>query len=211
MKKAIIWDLDGTLWDACDRISLAWNDYCESQNEAIRFTADDCRSYCGKTLPQIARVVFPDRDPQWADRFIVALCDAECIPLAKEGGVLYPHEREILQKLHETYFMAIVSNCGLQYIESFFQGNNMGDCFDDYENAARTGLSKAENIRLVVERNSLSQAVYIGDTASDRQAALEAGLTFIHAAYGFGAVPEAAYRIQSMAELPDVLAQIWHA
>lgn len=208
MTKAILWDLDGTLWDACDRISVAWNELCEARGEAIRFTGDVCRSCCGKTLPQIAGYLFPDRDRQWAERFVTELCDAECIPLAKEGGRLYDREREMLENLHKTYFMAVVSNCGLHYIESFFQGNHMSEYFDDYENAARTGLEKGDNIRLVMERNHLDFAVYIGDTEGDQAAARQAGIPFIHAAYGFGQVKDAEYRIQCLSQLPEVIDSI---
>ena len=208
MKKAIIWDLDGTLWDACDRISIAWNAYSEASGEAIRFTGDLCRSCCGKTLPQIAQYLFPERDREWAEQFVVALCDAECIPLAQEGGKLYENEREILELLHREYFMAVVSNCGLNYIESFFQGNRMSEYFDDYENAARTGLEKGDNIRLVLARNQIDFAVYIGDTDSDRSAAKLAGIPFIHAAYGFGTVENCAFSIRELRELPAALKQV---
>ena len=69
-------------------------------------------------------------------------------------------------------------------------------------------LSKGENIRLVCRRNGLERAWFIGDTVSDAAAAAEAGLPFIFAAYGFGAVPEAAYRIEMIGDLPALLAAI---
>lgn len=53
-KTAIIWDLDGTLWDSCDTVAAAWNDWCRANGVDRVFTPDDCRRCCGKTLPQIA-------------------------------------------------------------------------------------------------------------------------------------------------------------
>ena len=204
-RMAVIFDLDGTLWDAAETIAPAWNDWCAAHGVERRFTPADCRSYCGKTLPEIARFVFPEADPAWAEWVVNGCCESECAPLARAGGRLYPGLKETLARLKERYFLAVVSNCGLGYIEAFFSGNHTGDYFDDYENAARTGLSKGENIRLVMARNGVGRAVYVGDTQGDRRAALEAGVPFIHAAYGYGAVPEAEFALRSPAELPDIL------
>ena len=204
-KKAVIFDLDGTLWDAAETIAPAWNDWCAAHGVERRFTPADCRSSCGKTLPEIARFVFPEADPAWAEWVVNGCCDAECIPLAKHGGRLYPGVEDVLERLHAEYFLAVVSNCGLGYIEAFFSGNQTGIYFDDYENAARTGLSKGENIRLVMARNGIERAVYVGDTEGDRQAALRAGVPFIHAAYGYGQVRGADFTLRQLRELPQIL------
>ena len=209
MKDAILWDLDGTLWDATGIIYQAWNAYAARQGVDRRFTQAECRGYCGKTLEQIARAAFPERDGAWALRFITGCCRAECIPLAEHGGLLYPGVETLLPRLHERYFMAVVSNCGLGYIESFFRGNRTGDWFDDYENAARTGREKGENIRLVMERNGIDRAVYIGDTQSDFDAAARAGIPFVHAAYGFGRVQGVCLRMEQLSQLPGLLAQLF--
>lgn len=210
MKKAIIWDLDGTMWDSSCRVYLAWNDYMQKQGVDKRFTRDDCRSYCGKTLEQIAAVVFPDAPVEWRNRMIVECCDAECIPLAEYGGDLYDGLEDVLALLHKSYHMSVVSNCGLGYIEAFFSGNHTQKFFDDYENAARTGLGKADNIRLVMQRNEIDRAVYIGDTAGDKTAAEQAGVDFIFASYGFGDVPDAKWKIDRLHELPALLDTVFN-
>ena len=204
-KKAVIFDLDGTLWDAAETIAPAWNAYLEGRGIALRMCPDDCRACCGKTLPEIAAMLFPAAEPAWRESVIEGCCDAECVPLAREGGRLYPGLEAVLEELRRDYFLAVVSNCGLGYIEAFFSGNRTGRFFDDYENAARTGLSKGENIRLVMERNGIERAVYVGDTEGDRQAALRAGVPFIHAAYGYGQVRGADFTLRQLRELPQIL------
>lgn len=204
-KTAVIFDLDGTLWDAAETIAPAWNAYLEGRGIQLRMSPDDCRACCGKTLPEIAAMLFPAAEPAWREAVIEGCCDAECVPLAREGGRLYPGLEEVLETLRRDYFLAVVSNCGLGYIEAFFSGNRTGRFFDDYENAARTGLSKGENIRLVMERNGIERAVYVGDTEGDRQAALRAGVPFIHAAYGYGQVRGADFTLRQLRELPQIL------
>ena len=207
-KQAIIFDLDGTLWDAAETIAPAWNGYLEGRGIDLRVTPELCRSCCGKTLPEIAEFIFPEAEPAWREAVIEGCCDAECVPLAQRGGRLYPDEKAVLTALREEYLLAVVSNCGLGYIEAFFSGNRTGAFFDDYENAARTGLSKGENIRLVMERNGVERAVYVGDTSGDRAAARLAGIPFIHAAYGYGKVPEPDAAIQSLRELPEAVKKL---
>lgn len=82
----------------------------------------------------------------------------------------------------------IVSNCQAGYIELVMDKLGIRDCISDYECFGVTGLTKADNIRLVCERNGIStaDAVYIGDTRGDYDSAVEAGVGFIYAAYGFG-------------------------
>ncbi len=81
--------------------------------------------------------------------------------------------------------------------------------FDDIECWGNTGLGKAENIKLVIQRNHVNKAVYVGDTMGDYNSALEAGADFIHAAYGYGTVPEGTKSIASPEELLGLLRRLY--
>ena len=65
----------------------------------------------------------------------------------------------------------------------------------------RTGLTKGENIKLIIERNNLINSIYVGDTDGDLKASRFAGIPFIYARYGFGEVKEYDYVIDSFDEL----------
>ena len=47
-------------------------------------------------------------------------------------------------------------------------------------------MPKSENIKLIIERNNLKNAIYVGDTELDMEAAFAAGIPFVFAEYGFG-------------------------
>ena len=64
---------------------------------------------------------------------------------------------------------------------------------------------KAENIRLIVERNTISHPVYIGDTDGDAQACQEAGVPFIFAGFGFGETTHYAAKIDTFSQIPEVI------
>ena len=128
--------------------------------------------------------------------------------LRQRGGILFPHLKEVLEQLSKDYFLAIVSNCQVGYIEAFLEYHQLGDYFSDTENFGRTGLQKGDNIRLVCDRNQLDRAVYLGDIQGDYDSACKAGIPFILAGYGFGQVDAEVPVIQSLQELPEAAAKI---
>ena len=95
----------------------------------------------------------------------------------------------------------VVSNCQSGYIELFLRQTKLGAVVRDTECWGNTGRSKAENLTLLVARNGLRRAAYVGDTEGDRVAAVSAGVPFVHAAYGFGEVSAWDARISGLAEL----------
>jgi phosphoglycolate phosphatase len=80
----------------------------------------------------------------------------------------------------------------------------LGSYFLDFENPGRTGLSKGENIKLIMERNQLQHPAYVGDTDGDRKAAAFAGLPFVFARYGFGQTETYNYAIDRFVQLLDL-------
>ena len=58
---------------------------------------------------------------------------------------------------------------------------------------------------MVARRRGLHSPVYVGDTAMDEESAAEAGVPFIHAAYGFGRAAAPLAVIHSPLELLDII------
>ena len=209
MKKGILFDLDGTLWDSSQAVIDAWNE-CIAKNTDLdrKFTRGQMQSYMGKTLEKIAGLMFPDLAE--ADRVhILKLCsDYELEYLKSHNAEYFPGEREILEALHKEYFLAVVSNCQDGYIQLFLEKSGYSDLFSDFESAGKTGLDKGENIKLVAERNGLESIIYVGDTDLDGQAARKAGVPFVHAGYGFGSPDVYDLRINDIKELPEAAAKL---
>lgn len=209
MVDGILFDLDGTLWDSLDGICLAWNQALARLRPDLAGSVTPARikGCMGMLLPDIAKALFPQVDPGEIPSLLEACCALENEYLARHGATLCPGVAETLPLLAERCPLFIVSNCHGGYIESFFAAHGLGRYFTDWECPGRTGLPKAENIRAVVERNELRSPVYVGDTQGDFKAATAAGVPFIHAAYGFGAV-EGVPSIRSLAELPALLERL---
>ncbi len=203
----LLFDLDGTLWDSAAEVAESWNivmhrDYPDSPV----LTADDIHAVMGKTMDEIARTVLTDMDPAERGKLFHECETYEIEYVAEHGGLLFPGVEETLKALQEDgWKMAIVSNCQTGYIDAFYRSMNMQHYFCDMEEWGNTKLPKAENIRLVMERNHCEKAVYIGDTVKDQEAAKGAGIPFIHAAYGFGTVEGADATIKDFPSLLTLL------
>jgi len=208
--KAVIFDLDGTLWNAAEGVVISWNEVLREfpLSAGTVVTQEQMMGYMGKTMDQISALMFPGAPLAERQAVTDACAERENIYLAEHGGVLFPELEATLRGLKTNYRLAIVSNCQSGYIEAFLKAHRLGSYFDDFEMSGRTGLVKGENIRLVMERLGTAQAVYIGDTRGDEEAARLAGIPFIHAGYGFGTAEAPDAVIMCPAELPPVVERL---
>ena len=205
-KKGIIFDMDGTLWDSAEGVAKSWTRIVNREYDKERvITIEDIHGVMGKTMDKIAEELFPELPPDPRMELLKKCCDDENAYLREHGGVLYPKLEETLSELKKDYPLYIVSNCQSGYIEAFLDYYGFGHYFEDIECFGNNGLQKGENIRRLAERNGLTEAVYVGDIQGDYDATMEAGFTFIHAAYGFGKINAETLRIDEFRELPQAV------
>ena len=204
--EAIIFDLDGTMWDSTNEAAHVWKEIA-SKNPAItdEITGPRLKSLYGLPLEEIAVGLFQSVPKEVAIATMEECVVAQCPYLATHKGQLLGNVKDTLKKLSTKYKLFIVSNCKSGYIEAFLAGNQLGTFFLDHECPGGTGKLKAENIKLVMERNQIISAIYVGDTEGDGKAAHEAGLEFIYARYGFGEATEYEYVIDSFEELVPLM------
>lgn len=205
-KQGIIFDMDGTLWDSAAQVAKSWSQVVAEQYSPEKvITEKDLQSVMGLTMDKLAQALFPELQEQQRMELLEACCQTENEYLRKNGGSLYPDVEETLKILQKKYPLYIVSNCQSGYIEAFLEYYRFEDYFQDIECFGNNGLKKGENIRKVVERNALEDAVYVGDIQGDFDASAEAGIKFIHAAYGFGNIRQQVASIQKFSELPQII------
>lgn len=207
---AVIFDLDGTLWDSSDEVVIAWNEVLSRATDGkLQIDKEFMQSIMGKNMEEIKNSIFADYPIENIDKIFDDCLANEQIYLQKNGAKIYPQLEETLSKLAEKYELSIVSNCQCGYIEAFLEYyNNIEKFFSDRECFGNTLKEKDENIKSVIMRNNYKKAFYVGDTLGDYNSAVKAGAVFIHADYGFGEVPQAKYRISALSELPDLLEEI---
>ena len=203
MKVGIVFDMDGTLWDSTEKILESWNNVLGKYD--ITLSLEKLQSLMGKTMDVIGAEVMPDTPKEQRDKIFEECLTVENQYLREHGGILYPELEKTLQKLSEKYPLYIVSNCQSGYNEAFLEYHKLGQYFTDFECYGNTGEGKAQNEITLAKRNGLERVIYVGDIQGDYEATMEAGFEFVHAAYGFGTVSADVPRVESFAQLPQVL------
>ncbi|MCA1058901.1 HAD family hydrolase [Rossellomorea aquimaris] len=200
---SIIFDLDGTLWDPIESVLEAWNKVIVEKNKSS-ITRKHLEGTMGLQMKEIGKILFPDLDEEEREQLLKDLTRQEIPHLRNHGGRIYPHVEPVLEELSKKYRLFIVSNCQDGYIEAFYDYHGLDEYFIDFENPGRTGLTKGENIRLIIERNDLKEPVYVGDTLGDQKASEEAGIPFVYVSYGFGSATSYHHMIESFEDLLKV-------
>lgn len=203
---SIIFDLDGTLWDSTDVVTKAWKETIDRYKEVREPISEAMlKSFMGLQLHEIGEKFLGYLDEKLRMKILKECCGLENEILRKEGGRLYPDLESTLKELSGRYPLFIVSNCQEGYIEAFLQSHGLSSIFKDFECPGYTGLPKADNIKLIVQRNNLKRPVYVGDTQGDCNSAAKAGVTFVYARYGFGNVESYDYSIE---EVKDIISLV---
>lgn len=210
MKAGIIFDMDGTLWDSSDQVAVSWNETVKKHGyHREELTAADMQAVMGKTMDVLSKILFPNLPDDRREELLYICGKEENEYLKTHGGTLYPGLQKTLEALKEKYHLYIVSNCQSGYMEAFLDYYRFHNYFEDIECYGNNKKSKGENIALICRRNHLDDAVYVGDIQGDYEASKEAGIKFIHAAYGFGTIDDTVPEIHSLPELTDIVDRIF--
>lgn len=206
--KAVVFDLDGTLWDATKVVTEVWN-LQNSRNPDMQcpITEEQFQKLQGMTGLQIMKTMLPHLKES---RQIELMHERSRLneEYMKNAEIpLYPGVVRTLQAMKKEYALFLVSNCSPYYLQVLLDRPDTAGLFDDAECSGRTGKPKGENIRDILSRNGVETAVYVGDTTWDKEAAEQAGIPFIHAAYGFQKV-KADYALANFTQLPDTVREI---
>lgn len=201
---SIIFDVDGTLWDTTHVVADAWNEIISSETSLdLHITPDILRTLFGKTMPDIAAIVFAGETLENQLRLIDLCCQQEHKVLLEKNAPLYPDLETVLPALASRYPLFLVSNCQAGYIETFLSCTGFSPYITDHLCPGDTGNPKRDNILEIIKRHNLQSPVYVGDTLGDYQAVKEAdpSMPFVFASYGFGTVENPDFTINTPSDL----------
>lgn len=199
----ILFDLDGTLWDCSAVSSKAWTEAFGMLPEKLPTpTREAIRKISGMTPEQVCDNLIPGL-PRERQMEIFTFCTryAETCKVDMRE-LVYPGAMEVLETLKKRFPLFLVSNCSPDYLKQCLAEVPIGRCFVEAVGYGMAGNGKTESIKNLMRRYGFSRGVYVGDTEFDYHASCKAGVDFILAAYGFGNVPQAKWKIDSITELP---------
>ena len=189
--ESLIFDIDGTLWDSRAIVAEGYNIQLRAENHPeLCVTAEDLKKLFGKTMSEIADVILATIPVE--ERYgLMERCMATEQELLHNDPchIGYPGVAETLEELAKRYRLFIVSNSQQGYPELTMEKLGITHLFQGHMCFGDTGTDKGTTIRILMEKHGIENAVYIGDTQGDYEAAVKAELPFIWVTYGFG-VPD---------------------
>lgn len=203
LKKSIIFDLDGTLWDTTAQVNIVWNKIAKKYN--LQISSEKIKAIMGMTKEEIINFLF-EGNIKLGNEFLLECQKAENIYLEENGGKIYINTLKTLKILKKLGFdMYIVSNCQDGYIQSFLEYYKLENMFVDFECSGRTGKNKDDNIKSIIQRNNIIDAIYVGDTEKDYISAINNNIDFVWAEYGLGKCNDKVQKINDIYELIEIV------
>lgn len=204
---SIIFDLDGTLWNASIACAKGWNAaLAKHGRNDIVISPQDMKLVAGKPFMDCVRTLIPGISAEFHADLIEAIDSGEKNTVEAEGGIAFEGVIDGIRDLAEWCPLFLVSNCQDWYLAAFWKHIAVASFFRASDCHGRSGVSKAEMIRSMATEYELLSPIYIGDTEGDERASRSAEVGFGHVEYGFGKARSPDVKFQSFSAIVD-----WYA
>lgn len=203
MKKTLIFDIDGTLWDSRQLVAEGYNiQFQKEGREDLMINAEILKPLFGRIMKDIADALLASVPVE--ERYDLM---ERCMATENEYlhsnpcNIGYPNVKETIAQLAQDHRLFIVSNSQKGYPELCIEKMGLEDYIEGHMCYGDTLSSKGTTIRCLMEKYGITDAVYIGDTQGDYEATVEAGIPFVWCTFGFGQPAGYAAKIDAFEEL----------
>lgn len=200
---AIIFDMDGTMWDATSSYAAVWNATLKRFGIAQEVKGEQLTPLMGLPLDEIMRRLLGDNAPE-KKPFLEALMTDEARMMPTLGGKPYRGMKQAIEKLAKSHRLFMLSNCSSSGLRNFTGFTGTTHCFEALLTQGERKASKTDNLLFLKRRHGLECPVYVGDTQADCDATHKAGMRFVWASYGFGECRDADATVGSFDELTEL-------
>jgi len=200
---SLIFDMDGTLWDAVDTYAESWNIVFKQLGIDRVVRRNELAKMVGWEGKKVHAALMPDYDEEKRQYIYAKVNELRREILPKNGGILYEGVKDGLKQLAGKYQLYIVSNCAVGIIRLFMDWAGINEHIIDEIAYGTNYMPKHYNIKQLIERHNLKNPVYVGDTEGDGEQSRLAGLPFVFVSYGFGNTEDHDLRFDNFTDLTD--------
>jgi phosphoglycolate phosphatase len=183
---SIIFDMDGTLWDGLDIYVESWNKGLKTHKVNRSVNRDEIAGMLGWERHKVLQSILPEYEMVEQERIHDTVSGFTPALLKEMDGILYDDVKDGLKKLAAKYKLFIVSNCDEGLITHFMAWAGIEKYITDEFAHGVNSMPKNHNIKLLMEKHHLKNAVYVGDTQGDSEQSELAHVPFVFLSYGFG-------------------------
>ncbi|MDO8499554.1 MAG: HAD hydrolase-like protein [bacterium] len=193
---AIIFDIDGTLWNSCPAVAAGWNMGLAKLGVHKKVTAKQIESVAGHPPSECIDILLPGMRKKYPELLVTfSGCTLEAV--RTNGGKIYPGVIRGIKKLATQYKIFLVSNCEDWYLNLFLDFSGLKSTLTGWDCYGLSMLTRQQMLSKTRSNFDLVNSLYVGDTMGDEQAAKEAKMEFAHVTYGFGPVSAGARSFNS--------------
>lgn len=213
MLRAIIFDMDGTLFQTNSILELALEDaFKRLRDQQLWNSATPIEKYreiMGVPLPQVWETLLPLHSQE-----VRAATDAYFLERLIENinngkGALYPHTQAVLAELKNRNFAIFIASNGLPaYLKAIVEYYELDKWVTETFSIAQIhSLNKADLVRAVIQKYEIASGAVVGDRLSDIQAASRNGFLSVGCNFDFAKLEElseADIVIDDLRDLPAI-------
>lgn len=191
MLEAIIFDMDGTLFQTNKILELSLEDAFQHFTELGKWNditpLEKYRQIMGVPLPRVWETLLPNHSVQDRDLIDKYFLESLIDNIDNGRGELYPNTIEILTYLKDqNYSIYIASNGLTKYLNSIVKYYKLDTWIaETFSIESIETLNKSDLVKKILLENDINHAVVVGDRLSDIQAAKDNNLVAIGCKFDF--------------------------
>ncbi|MGX9134789.1 HAD hydrolase-like protein [Rummeliibacillus sp. JY-2-4R] len=195
MKKAVIFDMDGTLFQTNLILGLALDETFDVLRENNLWFGETpiekYREIMGVPLPVVWKTLCPHHSHE-IRKNSNKIFHEKLIGLIKDQkGSLYPNTEFVLERLSSNHELYIASNGQIAYLQAIVDTYHLDRFIQKvYSIQNISSGNKSELVKKIVQENNIINGVVVGDRVSDIRAAKDNQLTAIGVNFDFAQAEE---------------------
>ncbi|HWJ76535.1 MAG TPA: HAD hydrolase-like protein [Niallia sp.] len=214
MKQAIIFDMDGTLFQTDKILEISLDDtfqYLQTLGKWDRSTPiEEYREIMGVPLPKVWETLMPNHsaeDKELTDRYFL---ERLLVNIHNGNGGLYPNVKETFQSLIDNEFAIFIASNGLiKYLKAIVDYYQLDEWVTETFSIEQiNSLNKSDLVKNILYKYDITKGAVVGDRLSDILAAKDNGLVSIGCHFDFAKEEELIYAdmvIKDLSELPNIV------
>ncbi len=210
MTHAIIFDMDGTLFQTDRILELSLNDTFDqlrSRNEWDTATPIHAyRDIMGVPLPKVWETLLPSHTKEVREQSNQFFLERLVENIRAGEGALYPNVKKVFTYLKENNYSIYIASNGLtEYltaIVSYYQLDNW--ITETFSIQQIQSLNKSDLIESIIHKHGITKGAVVGDRISDINAAKDNGLTAIGCNFDFARADELSQADQIIDDLTEL-------